>query len=579
MFKKIKQIIFNYIFSYEEIEIEKFYQKFSNEEVEIYNENKLKFISKSSKIENYFVEGENKFISVKDILKTVPYEIWNIETKNGLNLNCADKHIIISQNDEEIFVENLEINQKIKTKFGIDEIKNIKKSNKKENMFDLELYNEHKYFSNNILSHNTICTSGFILHFILFNEYKNVAILANKGATARKILAKIKNMYKNLPEWIQVGVREWNKGSVEFGNSCIIEASNTSADGIRGDSIGLLFLDELAFVERGLWEEFWKSTYPTISSSKEAKIFISSTPNGFNHYWKFWNEAIKNKNGYKFLKVLWDEVPGRDQAWKEQTLKELNGDIEFFNSEFNCEFLGSAGTLISSYSLKNQLIYEDPIETSFENKYKIYKQPVEKNQYLLMIDPGGGLGQDYSTIQVLDITEDITEQVAVYKDNKISLKEFPFVIEKISKLYNNGLIIGENNLFGEVLNDLNYELDANVFFDDKFGIRMTRGVKASGNSFLKRDIEEGNLKIIDFDTILEFSTYVKVKQSYEAESGYNDDLITALVLYSYFIKQKIWIENWLENEDKYNPGNIKNIEENLLPAGFHNDGNEIESFE
>lgn len=185
-------------------------------------------------------------------------------------------------------------------------------------------------------SGKTITTSGFILHYILFNKFKNVAILANKGATARKILSKIKSMYKNLPEWLQVGVEEWNKGSVEFGNSCVIEASNTSADGIRGDSIGCLFLDEMAFVDKGLWEEFWKSTYPTISSSKEAKILISSTPNGYNHFWKFWNDAIGSKNGYKFLKVLWDEVPGRDKKWEEKTLKELNGDKEFFNQEYEC---------------------------------------------------------------------------------------------------------------------------------------------------------------------------------------------------------------------------------------------------
>lgn len=245
----------------------------------------------------------------------------------------------------------------------------------------------------------------------------------------------------------------------------------------------------------------------------------------------------------------------------------------------NCNFLGSAGTLISSYALKN-LIYEDPLETSFENKFKIYSRPTEGNQYIVMIDPGGGLGLDYSTVQVLDITKnDVTKQVAVYKDNKISIKEFPFVIKKISELYNDALIIGENNLFTEVLSDLNYELDANVFFDNKFGIRMTRGSKSSGNSFLKRDIEDGNLKIVDFDTISEFSTYIRVKQSYEADIGYHDDLVTPLVLFSYFIKNKTWIENWLDNEDKYNPGNIKHIEENLLPAGFVNNGNEMENFE
>ena len=291
------------------------------------------------------------------------------------------------------------------------------------------------------------------------------------------------------------------------------------------------------------------------------------------------------KNGYSFLKVLWPEVPGRDAKWKEDTLKELNGDIEHFSAEFECEFIGSAGTLISSYALKYNMSPQDPLETTFENKFKIFKYPEENHLYILMVDPAEGNGGDYSTVQVLDVLENSYEQVAVFRSNTIGLKEFPYVISQIGQMYGDkrmgedcgALIIGENNLFGEILNDLNYELDyPSVFFDDKFGIRTTTGSKKSGNSFLKRDIEDGKLIIVDPDTIFEFSTYIKIKNSYAAETGYHDDLITPLMLFSYFMKQKNWVEDWVD-VGIYNPGNIKQIKDDLLPAGFHDEGVEVKT--
>ena len=429
-------------------------------------------------------------------------------------------------------------------------------------------------------SGKTITTSGYILHYIIFQKSKNIAILANKGATARKILTKIKNMYKSLPIWLQVGVEEWNKSSVDFGNGNVIEASNTSSDGIRGDSISLLFLDELAFVDQNLWSEFWKSTYPTLSASKEAQILISSTPNGLNHFWKLWADAINGKNGYSHLKVLWDGVPDRDEKWKIDTLKGMGGDEEKFASEFNCEFCGSGGTLISSYALKN-MVFGDPEEIKFDDKFKIYTYPEKNHQYIIIFDPSEGLGLDYSTIQVLDISNDITEQVAVFRDNEISTQEFPFIIDQISQMYNDALIIGENNLFEEILNDLNYELDCNVFHDDKFGIRMTTKSKKNGCAFLKRNIENNLINIHDFNTISEFGTFIKNKNSFEADIGYHDDLITPLILYSFFIKNKEWVENWVDDYDVN--VNIKDfqkkVHDDLLPAGYVNNGDEVIGFE
>jgi hypothetical protein len=247
----------------------------------------------------------------------------------------------------------------------------------------------------------------------------------------------------------------------------------------------------------------------------------------------------------------------------------------------NCEFLGSAGTLISSYALKNQMIFTNPLEVKFDQKFNIYAYPEDNKQYLLMIDPGEGLDQDYSTIQVLDITTDITKQIAVFRDNKISTQEFPFIIDQISKMYNNALIIGENNLYGEVLNDLNYDLECNVFYDKKFGIRMTTKSKRIGCAFLKRNIENNLLEISDFETISEFGTFIKQGNSFEADTGYHDDLITPLILFSYFIKNKEWVENWIDDYDVN--GNLKDfhkkVHDDLLPAGYVNDGSDILNLE
>jgi hypothetical protein len=260
--KKIKNMLFEFIFSYQEITIGDLFNKYTAKPVNIYDDNKLKFISEIDDIENVLVEGEYGFIPILKLFKTIKYNVWNIRTKNNYKLKCADKHILIDDEDNEIFVEDIFVGQKIKTKFGIDEIVLIEEENKKENMYDMELIHTHKYFTNNILSHNTITTSGYILHYIIFKQNKNIAILANKGSTARKILTKIKDMYKKLPIWLQVGVVEWNKGNVVFGNGNTIEASNTSSDGIRGDSISLVYIDECV---KG-------NTYITVRNKKTGQI-------------------------------------------------------------------------------------------------------------------------------------------------------------------------------------------------------------------------------------------------------------------------------------------------------------------
>jgi len=437
-------------------------------------------------------------------------------------------------------------------------------------------------------SGKTIGTCGYILHYIIFNQYKNVAILANKGRTARGILTKIKNMYKSLPVWLQQGVSEWNKGSITLGNHTRIEAAATTDDSIRGDACALLYIDETAFIDNNKWESFWASTYPTISSSKEAKIIMSSTPKGMNHFYKLYTDGENKKNGFVTYTVLWDKVPGRDEAWKDKTIAEIG--LQKFQQEFECMFLGSAGTLISGTKLQN-LVFIDPEEKTYDNKFSIYEYPDEKRKYVLFADFGEGNSGDYTTAQVIDVTELPWKQVAVYRDNELLYKEASALLNKLGNYYNNCLIIGEANTIGlAILDSLNDDFEyENLFYGDilennrnvdYFGIKMTKRSKRIGNSYLKEYIEADSLVICDFNTIGELSSYIKVKNSYEAEEGKTDDLVTPLALFSYFMQNKELVEDWLDS-DTYNKREktLQAIEDNLLPIGFFCDGSGLHNME
>ena len=207
---------------------------------------------------------------------------------------------------------------------------------------------------------STIVTS-YLLWYVLFNANVNVAILANKAATSREMLQRLQLSYENLPKWAQQGILQWNRGSLELENGSKIMAASTSSSAVRGMSFNVIFLDEFAFVPNHIADQFFSSVYPTISSGKSTKVIIISTPHGMNMFYKLWHDAEKGKNEYIPTEVHWSAVPGRDAAWKEQTIK--NTSEQQFKVEFECEFLGSVDTLISPSKLRT-MPYTDPIKQS-----------------------------------------------------------------------------------------------------------------------------------------------------------------------------------------------------------------------
>jgi len=426
-----------------------------------------------------------------------------------------------------------------------------------------------------------------ILHYILFNEHKTVALLANKGDAAREILERIKVAYEALPKWMQQGVVEWNKGTVEFENGSKIIAAATSSSAIRGKSVSFLYIDETAFVEN--WDEFFASVFPTISSGDTTKILLTSTPNGLNHFYKTCEGAKDGRNGYKFIEVKWNDVPGRDAAWRKETLAAMDFDEEKFAQEMECEFLGSSGTLIAGWKLK-ELVYKDPIHES--HGVKMYQSPKAQRSYVMTVDVSRGKGLDYSAFQIIDVTKMPYLQVCIFRDNMITPRDFTDIIYQLAKHYNDAQVLVEINDIGEqvsvtLFEDLEYE---NMLFTENMGrsgkrlsagfsgqadkgVRTTKAVKSLACSLLKLLIEQNQLIISDFETIKELSTFSKKGSSYEAEPGNHDDLTMCLGLFAWLSNQQYFKElTDINTINHLRDMNNEQIMNELVPFGIIDDG-------
>jgi hypothetical protein len=438
-------------------------------------------------------------------------------------------------------------------------------------------------------------TCAFILHYILFNPEKTVALLANKGDTAREILGKVQLAYQHLPKWLQQGVVEWNKGSFVLENQSRVIATATSADSIRGYAINMLFIDEAAFIEN--WDEFFVSTFPTISSGESTKVVLVSTPNGMNHFYKTWEYALQKKNEYNPIKVMWHEVPGRDEKWKEKTLAAMSFDYDQFAQEHEVEFLGSSGTLIAGWKLKE--FVSKPAQTAHNGLYQ-YERPMPNRIYCCIADVSHGKGLDYSAFHMIDVTEMPYKQVCVYRNNAISPIEYAEVIFQTCKAYNHAAVLVESNdIGGQVVDSIHYDYEydnilytqnsgrAGKIISNGFGgvatergVRTTKTVKSVGCSLLKLLIEQNQLIISDFNTQKEFTTFSKKGNSWEAEPGNHDDLVMPLVLFAWLSDQAYFKElTDINTLSRLREKSEIELMEELTPFGFTDFGGEPETNE
>lgn len=478
--------------------------------------------------------------------------------------------------------------------------KYIKIVNVDEGLVGFDMYKFQKKLIRNFHKHRfNICKMprqtgksttvvSYLLHYAIFNDNVNIGILANKAATARDLLGRLQLAYENLPSWMQQGIVAWNKGSMELENGSKIIAASTSASAVRGMSFNIIFLDEFAFVQNHLADDFFASVYPTISSGKSTKVIIVSTPHGMNHFYRMWHDAERGQNEYTPTEVHWSEVPGRDAKWKEQTIR--NTSKQQFAIEFECEFLGSVDTLISAAKLK-AMVYEQPVEQN--GKISIYERPFKGRDYIITVDVARGISKDYSAFIVADITEFPYKIVATYRDNEVKPMLFPSIIEEVAKAYNNAYVLCEVNDIGDqvasiLFYDLEYEnllmvamrgragqIVGSGFSGVKtqLGVKMSQVTKKLGCSNLKTLVEEDKLTFMDYNIISELTTFIQKKQSFEAEEGCNDDLAMCLVIFAWLVAQDYFKEMTDQDVRKRIYEEQKNaIEQDMAPFGFVSDG-------
>lgn len=434
----------------------------------------------------------------------------------------------------------------------------------------------------------TTTVAAYILWKILFTEQYSVAILANKMAQAREILGRIQLAYEWLPKWMQQGVMEWNKGNIKLENGSEILASATSSSAIRGTSQNMIYLDEFAFVPNNFQEEFFASVFPTISSGTSSKVIITSTPNGMNMFYKIWIDSEEGRNEYARADVHWSDVPGRDEKWKIETIK--NTSEEQFRQEFECEFLGSSNTLINASKLR-QIPFMRTLYSN--NGFDCYEEPLPGHLYVVTVDTARGVGLDYSALAVFDVTDIPYKMVGKYRSKEISPMFYPDVIYNIARKYNEAFVLVELNDMGEQIatmlqQDLEYD---NLLTTSsrgrggqqlsggfgagrvQLGVKTTKTTKRVGCANLKELVESDKLILNDYDLLQELSVFISKKASYEAEEGHHDDLVMCTVLFSWLVRQEYFLE-MTDNDVRARlyEENQKMIEDDVLPFGLFDDG-------
>lgn len=442
----------------------------------------------------------------------------------------------------------------------------------------------------------TITVACYLIHYALFNDSKEIAILANKAAAAREVLARFQLTYEYLPEWLQQGVKTWNKGNVELENGCKVYTSATTASGPRGKSISLLYIDEAAIIENGVADAFFASTYPTISSGSQSKIIQTSTPLGFNHFWKFWNDSENGRNKYVRVEAHYSEHPDRTEEWAAEQLMQL-GQLKY-NQEVLCHWLGSSATLIdanviANLSAKNPIYSKDGLVVFDEPNTGDTSTGEPPHVYTMVVDVSKGTGSDYHAFCVMDVTTVPYKMVARFRSNTMAPLVLPNLIHKVAVDYNNAFVLMEINTSEQVAYILHSEMEyENILMVKRtqrgqeisqgfaggtlaYGVTTDKKVKRVGCTNFKSLVEEGKLLFWDAQAITEISTFIEKKESYAADDGYTDDVVMTMVLFSWLTTQAYFKD--LNNIDLrralYNQ-QMEQLEANMTPFGFILDGRE-----
>lgn len=534
-----------------------------------------KFVEVKDVNGQYEVETPNGFKPIKRVMKTIPYEKWYLELEDDYKLDGADNHIVFYENGNEVFLKDVSIGDYIQTNEGLKKCIKCYTNHEFEHMYDIEVEG-NVYYSNGILSHNTTAVSIYVIWYNTFNPHKTTAILANKDDTAKSILDDIKIAYENLPDWLKIGVTEYNAHTIAFENGSKVFCRGTSKDACAGESISVLYLDEFALIPNHIAEEFYSANYPTISRGE--KIVITSTARGVgNLFHELWKGAMQKMNTYVPYRVDYWQVPEySSEEWKENMISDI-GQIAF-NSEYGNQFIGSQSTVINAEFLK-KLKSEDPTQ---ENKIlngseKIWEEYNPKFSYLAVADIGLGSGNDFSTLQIFKIVwhrpnvEDYKkaekknedpkeaiidglEQVFVFRSNLCGIPKFVDYTFEILPQWGNPFFIVENNGIGQSFVDKmteEYYYENAYIHDDSpvFGVNSSSQTKTEMVNALKEFGDDNKLIIKDSNTINELLTFIEKTTTaghrrFQAEEGSHDDLVMG-VGWACFLAKSIWLEDML----------------------------------
>ena len=498
-------------------------------------------------IDEWEVETDTGWEPISAVSQTIPYVVWELKTEQGKYLKCADDHILFAGNGEQIFAKDC-LNEYIITKDGVERVIYLECLEYEENMYDLTVESEnHTFYSNDILSHNTTTLAAYILWKVTFNEDFSVGITSNKESSAIDFASRIKYAYENLPFFLKPEVQEYAKKKIAFTNYSTVEASTTTEETFRGRSFNLTVCDEIAFVKPDVAEEFMASILPTISTAGEnAKMVLISTPNGTEDIFSdTYFKAMRGESDFAISKVdVETEIPEFDEEFRKSMLKKMS--VKKYNQEFLCHFISDKGTLIDSFVLED-LEPSQPIHTFSNGEFRQFLS-IDKRMLGVSVDVGEGVEDDYHAIQVFDINT--LEQVAEYRNNTLSQTLFVKEVIKIFKylweegavdiyytVENNGVGIGVINL---IINSNSEWLDNATFVNEKegkFGIAMTTKSKQQGTSLLKDLMETERMTVHSNLLISEMKFFVKRGSTYAAEGNKKDDLVMSTVLFCLLLEQ------------------------------------------
>lgn len=394
----------------------------------------------------------------------------------------------------------------------------------------------------------TTAVAIFLAHYVCFNKDKAVGILAHKGSMAVEVLERTKQAIELLPDFLQPGIVEWNKKSIVLENGSSIGAYASSPDAVRGNSFSFIYIDECAFIQN--WTDCFLAIQPVISSGRESKMIMTTTPNGLNHFYDIWQSAIDGKSGYVPYEAVWHSVKERlynkadifddGYEWSSQAI--AGSSLEQFLQEHNAEFFGSSGTLIRATTL-SRLSFIDVVN---DNGFYQYEKPKEGRKYVATLDCSEGRGQDYHAMQIIDITEFPYKQVAVYHSNTTSHLILPDIVFKYLMMYNECPVYIELNSTGvSIAKSLAMDLEYDNIICDSFidlGMKQSKRSKAMGCSALKDLIEKDKLIINHKGTIQELRTFSEKGVSWAAEEGFHDDLVMSLVIFGWLTTQEKFAE-------------------------------------